>query len=161
MDFGPLETYAELSIGLIGFAGVVSALGKSRLNAEIRAFRVISLLRYSATSLFGSLFPVVLGSYDFNENTVWFVSTLGLSLAFVAVIIWGYWFNIAIMKSERFLWILARIIRVVLIAVLAYLMYGLVFSPHTLDAIYLVGLSTMLGLGVFHFCMLVASIQFE
>ena len=57
MDFGIFELLAELSIGLLGFTGVVSALGRSRLTAEVRAFRVGALVSYSSTSLLGSILP--------------------------------------------------------------------------------------------------------
>ena len=45
--------------------------------------------------------------------------------------------------------------------VIILLIYGIVFARVQLASIYLVGLCWALGMGVFHFCMLVLSIQVE
>ena len=67
MDHSSLELLAELSIGLVGFAGVVSALGRSRLTDATRSFRVQALLVNGVTSLTFSIMPIVLLGYDLNE----------------------------------------------------------------------------------------------
>jgi len=85
-----LETLAELSIGLIGFAGVVSALGNSRLHIEVRAFRIRALPFYSAIALLGSLLPVVANSFEIEPSTVSFVSTIALILAISSIMIWFF-----------------------------------------------------------------------
>ena len=49
-DTGALALFAEISIGLVGFTGVVSALGRSRLPPAIRSFRILALLLYSVVA---------------------------------------------------------------------------------------------------------------
>jgi hypothetical protein len=157
----PLELFAELSIGLLGFTGVVSALGKSRLTTELRAFRVSALLRFGSTSLVASILPIVLGSYGLMEQTVWFVSSLVLVSAIAGISVWGFISNSRLLTSTMQLRVLASLVFTIVLGISAYLIYGLIYLPENMASIYLVSLTTMLGLGVYHFCMLVASIQYE
>ena len=156
-----LETFAELSIGLIGFAGVVSALGRSKLNVRVRSFRVNSLLKYSATVLFASIFPIVLGSYDLDLERVWFISTVMLAVTILLGQIHTMMTYSDILFSDPFFRKIAIIGFTIGVVVFMYLIYGLIFQGEDLRSIYLVGLSSVLALGVFHFCMLVSSIQFD
>ncbi|GEM_PF-2565509 len=57
-----LQTIAEIAIGLIGFTGIVSALGRRRDwdRTEIRNFMVI--LRACISALLLSFLPYLLGS---------------------------------------------------------------------------------------------------
>ena len=53
------EILAEISIGLIGFAGVVVALGRSALSRSTRKFHLIMLFANGAAALWGSLSPTL------------------------------------------------------------------------------------------------------
>ena len=161
MDFGIFELLAELSIGLLGFTGVVSALGRSRLTAEVRAFRVGALVSYSSTSLLGSILPIVLVNQSLEEKTVWFVSSLIFVAAILGIAVWAFIFKAKLLASTRLLKTLAFLVFSIVIAVSSYLIYGLIFLPDSLGSIYLVALATIFGLGVYHFCMLVSSIKFD
>lgn len=161
MDSTTLELFAELSIGLLGFTGVVSALGKSRLTAEVRAFRVGALLRFSSASLLGSILPIVLASYSLEIQTVWFVSSLVLISAIVGLSVWGFISNAQLLASTKLLKMLGLLVLSIILSTGAYLVYGIVRLPDNLGSVYLVALTTIFGLGVYHFCMLVSSIQFE
>jgi hypothetical protein len=161
VDSTTLELFAELSIGLLGFTGVVSALGRSSLSTEVRTFRISALLRFSSTSLLGAILPIVLASYSLKEGTVWFASSLVLVAAIFSIVFWGFVSNAKLLTSTKLLKVLAFLVASIILTVTAYLLYGLVLRPDNLGSIYLVALSTMFGLGVYHFCMLVASIQFE
>ena len=158
-ELGDLETFAQLSVGLIGFAGVVSALAKSRLHVDTRAFRIRALLLYSTAALFASLLPIVLASFGLSTTIVWVASSSGLMLALVAVFLW-LGVIVRRLTSDRHLSnALARSLRGVAIIVIVLLIWGLVFSRAHLRSIYLVGLFWTLGMGVFHFYKLVISIE--
>ena len=58
MDTQNFDTLAEISIALIGFAGVVGALGRSRLPSEVLSMRLRMLFASGSMALWGSLCPV-------------------------------------------------------------------------------------------------------
>jgi hypothetical protein len=156
-----LNLFAELAIGLLGFSGVVSVLGKSKLPVAVRKFRVVALLMYSTMTCLASILPIVLISYQFELNLIWLISGSVLMVSLLVV---------PIVTASKFSRILStdtalRVIRVpvymLLVIVWAYLGYGLLFDLENLQAIYLVGVSYLLAMAIFHFCMLVSSIQFE
>jgi hypothetical protein len=160
-DPSTLETFAQLSIGLIGFAGVVSALGKSRLHIETRSFRIKALLLYSVTALLGSVLPMVLLSFELGPLKVWLISGTVFALVCIGIVMWGA-------VALRRLAIAGHIPAVLAVGlwgigalVVLLLIYALVFATPSLQSIYLVGLFWALGMGVFHFCMLVVSIQLQ
>ncbi|MCZ6460175.1 MAG: hypothetical protein O6766_12540, partial [Gammaproteobacteria bacterium] len=88
-DTGALELFAEISIGLVGFTGVVSALGRSQLPPAIRSFRILALLLYSVVALGGSLLPIVLLNHGISTMTTWLVSAVSLVVAQIAIMVWA------------------------------------------------------------------------
>ena len=56
---------------------------------------------------------------------------------------------------------LAAVLGTMGVLVVMLLISGLIFFQTSIYAIYLVGLSWILAMGVFHFCMLVLSIQIQ
>lgn len=158
-DMGDLETFAQLSVALIGFAGVVSALGKSQLHIDARAFRIRALLLYSAAALFGSLLPIVFASFELSATIVWVASTSLLTLALVGIFLWLGVIVRRLTSGGHLSNALARSLRGIAILVIVLLIWGTAFSRAYLHSIYLVGLLWTLGMGVFHFYKLVISIQ--
>ena len=156
-----LNLYAELAIGLLGFSGVVSALGKSRLDIGVREFRVAALLTYSAMTLLTSLFPLILAAYQFEHGTTWMISTIVLMLLMPVGPISTARRYSHILNTDPFLKFIRVPIFLMLGTVWFYLGYGVVLNSDNLNAIYLVGVSYLLLMGVFHFCLLVSSIRFE
>lgn len=160
-DMESLYLFAELSIGLLGFSGVVSALGRSRLSVDVRRFRINALLSFSTVTCFASLLPILLNNYAIEPERLWVICSIML----VAGILVGpsvtAFSHSEIMRTDPFL----RVVRIPIFALLAviliYVGYGLFFAREDLSAIYLVGVSYLLAMGIFHFCMLVASIQFD
>ena len=161
MDLSILETFAELSIGLIGFAGVVSALGKSRLHVGVRSFRIRALLFYSALALFGSILPIVLGGFELELVTVLSFSTSAVILAFIGIFIWFVRIVRPLTAEGHLPIALVRGLGAIAVLVILLLFTGLLFYRSSLHSIYMVGLSWILAMGVFHFCMLVLSIQLQ
>ncbi len=158
-DTTALELFAEISIGLVGFAGVVSALGRSRLPPAIRSFRISALLLYSVVALGGSLLPIVLLNHGISAMSVWLSSAVVLVSAQVAMMAWAVKAIRPLVGDDQLPASLARVIITIFMAAVLYLLYGIFFDRTSLAAIYLVGISFSLGLGVFHFVVLVVSIQ--
>ncbi len=155
-DTTALELFAEISIGLVGFAGVVSALGRSRLPPAIRSFRISALLLYSVTALGGSLLPIVLLNHGMSATSVWLSSAVVFVSAQSATMAWA---ARAIRPHVRDDQLSPRVVIAIFTAAVLYLLYGIFFDRTSLAAIYLVGISFSLGLGVLHFFVLVVSIQ--
>ena len=159
MDLSTLEIFAELSIGIIGFSGVVSALGKSRLQVEERAIRIRALLFYSATSFFGSLLPIIADSFEIDFSTVLRVSTTALVLAISGILIWVAR-QVRILTPEgKFPIVLSGAIVTLGVLVVILLISGLLFFQTSIYSIYTLGIFWLLAMAVFHFCILVVSIQ--
>jgi len=153
-----LELLAELSIGLVGFAGVVSALGRSRLSKATLSFRVGALLINSVTALVASIIPLLLAAHGVSVNVLWTIATVFLVLAQIGTITWSArW--VSSLSSEE----VPNLIRVVMFSLIVltilYELYGIIFDLPSLSAIYIVGVSVSFGVGLFHFCILVLSIN--
>ena len=160
-DPGTLETFAELSIGLIGFAGVVSALGKSRLHIETRSFRIKALLLYSVTALLGSLLPIVLLSSELDPPGTWVISSIVFVLVCAGILIWGAYRLRRLALGGHIPAFMALALWSIGALVVIGLIYALLFATSSLHSVYLFGVAWALGMGVFHFCMLVVSIQLQ
>ena len=158
-DTNALELFAEISIGLLGFAGVVAALGRSRLPPSTRRFRVTALLLYSVVALGGSVLPIVLLNHGVSATSVWLSSAITLASAQVAVMAWGVRATRPLVRDDQLSASLTGVIFTIFISALLYLLYGILVDRTSLAAIYLVALSYSLSLGVFHFVVLVVSIQ--
>ena len=156
-----LELLAELSVGLLGFSGVVSALGRSKLDVKIREFRVMALLGYSSTALIAALVPLLIANYNVATNVLWMVSGLFLFVlmpVFPVVTVAKY---SSTLNSDPFLRRVGPPIVIVLFLVWLYLGYGILVGHEMLGAIYTLGVTYLLVMAVFHFCMLVSSVRFE
>ena len=158
-DTTTLELFAEISIGLVGFAGVVSALGRSRLPAPIRSFRISALLLYSVTALGGSLFPIVLLNYGVKATAAWVASAVALVFAQLAIVAWAARVVPPLVRSRHLPTPLALVISSIYPVATLYLIYGIFWDQQSLFAIYPAVLLCSLSLSVFHFFMLVVSIQ--
>ena len=158
-DTGALELCAEISIGLVGFTGVVSALGRSRLPPAIRSFRILALLLYSVVALGGSLLPIVLLNHGISTMTTWLVSAVSLVVAQIAIMVWAAIAVAPLLRDGLLPTLVARVVFTIFGLVVLYLLYGIVFDRSSLAGIYLVGVSVSLALGVFHFVVLVQSVR--
>jgi len=64
------DVLAEISIALIGFAGVVVALGRSNLTSEALRFRLVLLFVNGATALWGGLTPAIASMFMLESTTI-------------------------------------------------------------------------------------------
>ncbi len=158
-DTNALELYAEISIGLIGFAGVVAALGRSRLPAPTRRFRISALLLYGVVALAGSLLPIVLLGHGLAVTHAWLASAIALVSAQITLMAWAVRQTRPLLSDGLLAPLLTRTVFAIFLGATLYLLYGITFDRTALPGIYLVGLSFTLGLGVFHFVLLVTSVH--
>ena len=158
MGESSLELFAELAIGLIGFAGVVSALGRSRLSVETVSFRFRALLTNGITALVFSILPLVLAAHGVSAKILWTVATVLLGISQICMMIWAARSVQPISQEEIPIALRNTMFTLMAIAVL-YEAYGTIFQPDSLSGVYLVGLSASFGLGLFHFCLLVLAVR--
>jgi hypothetical protein len=153
-----LELFAELAIGLVGFAGVVSALGHSRLSAGTRSFRIGALLINSVTALTFSILPMLLLAHGLSESTLWMIVTILLAFTQASTMVWSA-LRIRPLTNEEVPNLIRFVMFSLLLLTILYELYGIFFQPQMLSAIYVVALAMSFGVGLFHFCVLVLSIQ--
>jgi hypothetical protein len=154
-----LGLVAELSIGLIGFAGVVATLARSRMPPAVRSFRITALMLNGTTALIGSLVPIVLLNYGITASTTWAASGSIILVWQAAVIAWAGRTLRALFRAGQIPRNLTLFVLSLAALALAYLAYGVLLDHETLPAIYVAVLAFALMLGLFHFLMLVVSVQ--
>lgn len=77
-----LQTIAEVAAAFTGFAGLVSVLGRSRLDPKVRLWRVQVMIVTSLASLFGALAPSILQQVVSEDAALWRVSACVLLALF-------------------------------------------------------------------------------
>jgi hypothetical protein len=154
-----LELLAEISIGLIGFAGVVTALGRSKLATEVRYFRTIALLLNGGAALFGSLLPIILFNSGLSASTLWISSSVALGLIMTSSLLWvSFKARKLIAQSELPAGMTVLIVFLSSLVGLV-LLYAAFFASSSLPRIYPGAVFWSLALGIFHFFILVISIE--
>jgi len=154
----PLELIAEMSIALVGFAGVVSALGRSRLSVATLSFRIRALLFNGVTAVVFSLLPIILAVHGLSETVLWTVAAILLGITQVCTMIWAAR-RVSTLTDDEVPTAIRRIVFTTMTISVLYLSYGVGIQSEWLSAIYLVGLSASFCVGLLHFCFLVTSIQ--
>ena len=81
-----LDVLAEIFIALVGFSGVVIALGRSKIPEEAREFRIKALLFSGSVGLGGALLPGVL--IEFTSD-IWRFCAAALAIFMVINLIWA------------------------------------------------------------------------
>ena len=81
-----LSTFTEVFIALMGFSGVVIALGRSEIPETTRRFRVKALLVSSSVGLGASVLPSVVA--EFTRN-IWPLCTGVLGACMVLNLVWA------------------------------------------------------------------------
>jgi hypothetical protein len=158
-DISALALIAEISIGLIGFAGIVAVLARSRMPAAVRSFRLTALMMNGAIALFGSLVPIVILKYDVSQASLWVIAAGFVILMQGGVLVWASGVIKGLLRSGQIPQKITYFVLALVGLVWAYLLYGVLFDRETLPAIYLVVLVSSMLVSLFHFVMLVVSVQ--
>jgi hypothetical protein len=83
-NIGLLETVAEVSVAFAGFAGIVSVFGRSRIDPEVRMWRIRVMILTSLVTLLFALLPAALLESGLLRESAWRISTLLLSAGIAA-----------------------------------------------------------------------------
>lgn len=73
-----LQTLSELSIALIGFAGIVSAIKTDEAALRLRRIQMTGVFSIGLVGIIYALLPQVLFAADFEEATIWRLSSAAL-----------------------------------------------------------------------------------
>ncbi|MFT5483428.1 MAG: hypothetical protein ACI9GW_002085 [Halieaceae bacterium] len=74
-----LQTFSELSIALIGFAGIVSAIKtEEAATSRLRRIQMTGVFSIGLVGIIFALLPQVLFAADLEEQTVWRASSAAL-----------------------------------------------------------------------------------
>ncbi len=158
-DTSALELIAEISIGLIGFAGIVAVLSRSRLPPAVRSFRITALMMNGVLALIGALLPIIFLKYAVSPQVAWIAAAGVLVLMWSVVVLWAARVTASLIRNSEIPRNLTYVVLTLAAFVWLYLLYGTLFNVEALPAIYLVVLVSSIVLSLFHFVMLVLSVQ--
>lgn len=85
-----LSTIAEVAAAFTGFAGIVSVLGSSRLDPEVRFWRVQLIVITSMAAMFGALAPSTIQLITVDGVSLWRASSLVLFLLVSGQLVFVY-----------------------------------------------------------------------
>jgi hypothetical protein len=146
----------EVCIAIIGFAGVVAALGKSQLPINVRSTRIKALLFASSVGLVGSLLPAFLTQFP--------IPLWQTSAGLLALCIWfnAVWARKEISKLHRtgytspvvyWFFNIGTGLMIISLAFAAYL------DSASIIGIYLMGIGWQVLLAMNHFFRLIIAVQ--
>ena len=158
-EFNDLGTFAQVSIALVGFAAVVSVLGRSRLSPIARLFRIRALLFRGMTALVGSLVPVVLHKFGLSATSLWLSSNVLLFCLILAVSLHSWHHLRALHRSGSPTPRTVYFHQPINVGVLILMAYGIAFDQSQLPAIFFVGIFWSLLAGLVQFVLLIMSIE--
>ena len=149
-DPAGFEILAEIAIGLIGFAGVVVALGKTSIDAIEKRVRLRLLFLNGVVALWGGVSPS-LAHYAFGPDS-WRISGTLFLLAFTGICAYAY-----VLTFRRYRSSLQRgrgisiAIGLLLVVEFVYLLSALISFPAQIASAQYAGVLLMLFLGLYHF----------
>lgn len=158
-EFNDLGTFAQVSIALVGFAAVVSVLGRSRLSPIARLFRIRALLFRGMTALVGSLVPITLHKFGLSASSLWLSSSVLLFCLILASSLHSFHHIRTLHRSGSPAPRSAYIHQPISVGVLILLAYGIAFGQSQLAAIFFVGIFWSLLAGLVQFVLLIISIE--
>jgi len=156
-----LLTIAEISIAFAGFASVVAAFSRFRLEAEAAIFRVRLMVIVSLSTLLFALLPLLPPKFGASEAASWQISAMIIAVIIIALSLWAWrrlkpLYSIGLIHTQK--------ITAVWYTCTAILIAGLIASAVGLlaelaPAIYLSTLFFGLVLCSFYFIMLIAAVS--
>ncbi len=157
---GSFEVLAELSIALVGFAGVVVVLGRSSLPGAARRFRLVLLFANGSTALWGALTPSLSALLVQGEPSWRLAGMLYLPLVLA---INGYaWRNFFLFQRDgQRLPMVFYVATPLIVGSLLYLAGSLLLLPSQIPAAQFLSVVLLLFLGLYHFFILTTSIPDE
>ena len=150
-DLDLLHTLAEVSIGLIGFTGIVVAL-QHRGGRELSSTQVlthVALVGPSLTALFGCFIPELMNYAGLNTNLAWRSANAILGLLHLSSFV--FWLYIASRLGANKATPGQKLLSIVsVIVIISHLLAAWSVLPW-LVLVYVVGLLEQIGVGLYNF----------
>ncbi len=91
-EFEVLQSLPEVGITLVGFAGIVSVMGRRAIGewTPLDMFRLLLLLHASAIIVLMPLVPSWLRQLELSDPTIWQISNGLLAASHIALLIWFF-----------------------------------------------------------------------
>jgi len=151
-----LFSISEMALALIGFSGVVTALGHRKDNswsaAEILQLR--TLVEPAASAMFGAFLPSILGLVISSDETLWRLCN-GLLFGIVFLPFGAFWYRASsakIVPSQ----IVMSVVTVLVLVLMSLSALGVI---EILEFTFLLGLILCLVVGVHNFALLLFKIE--
>jgi hypothetical protein len=156
------EILAEVSIGLVGFAGVVVALGRSELSSSTQNFHLTMLFANGVAALWGSLSPTIARLVLGAESSYIVLACAMYLPAFVVVNIYAFRvvFNFYA-KSKAISLTLVYSVIFMCASSFTYMVAAMIAFPAQIAASMYISVSLLLFLGISHFYDLVKAIPWR
>ena len=148
------DVLAEISIALIGFAGVVVALGRSSLPREALRFRLVLLFVNGATALWGGLTPAIASMFVLESTTVPLLAGTLYLPALIGVNGYAWVQFVSLIRRRQVLPRAFYFVTPPVMASLLYLIVALVWLTEHIMLAHFTSVVFMLFLGLYHFFVL-------
>ena len=153
------EILAEVSIGLIGFAGVVVALGRADLSRSAQKFHLTMLFANGVAALWGSLSPTIARLILGMESSYIALASLMYLPVFAFVNIYAHRIIFRFYSTSKDTSpLLAYAVAFIITSSFMYMAVALIAYPVQIAASMYTSISLLLFLGLSHFYDLVTAI---
>jgi hypothetical protein len=158
-----LLTYAQVSIAFAGFAGVIGAFSRFRVDQRVVAFRVRGMVSIGLTALIVSLAPTAPGLFNLEEALCWRIAAGGFAvlatLLFVVLLRQVLpLFRAGLLRTQAI-----NVVWYSLAAIMIAMMAGIAAGRFAGAApgLYFLALFFMLILCVYNFLMMILAVQLD
>ena len=156
------EILAEISIGLIGFAGVVVALGRSALSRAAQRFHLVMLFANGAAAMWGSLSPTLAGLMLGLDSSYMVLACIMYLPTFIFVNIYAWRIILrfySVSEATPTAWTYTSFL--ISVASLFYMSAAVIMYPSQIAPSLYASISLLLFMGLSHFFALVTAIPKE
>jgi|OM-RGC.v1.023193261 hypothetical protein len=141
-EMGRFEILAELSVAVLGFSGLLIALGHDRISDSLAVTRIRALLYTASASLVASVLPLL--------NLYLPVAAVFLLLALLMHTIWicVYWLRAIHVSTSKWVGV---IFMLAALPISAWLVFSLLNQGASLGAAYIAGIGYFLLTSIYNF----------
>jgi len=157
-DIQSFDVLAEIAIALIGFAGVVVALGRSSLPVETLRFRLVLLFVNGSIALWGGLTPAIASLYVVESTNAPLLAGALYLPALIGVNVYAWIRFVSMMRSGQELPRAFYFVTPAVMASLFYLIVALVWLTEHIEFAHFTSVVFMLFLGLYHFFVLTMAV---
>ena len=151
MEPDAFEIFAEVSVAILGFSGMVAVIGDSNNTSPFIAARIRGLLLTSGSAAVSALAPL-------TGLTLTYCSIL-LIVIILASQLWGVW--LMMQQAAKPSWTIFFVSLVAMLSAVIWLTYGLVVDPGVLIFGYVFAVSVLLLMSGLFFARMVLAITSE